>query len=77
MTQTATETVTKAVTETVTKTATETGRCSDRELCFDGNDAVEPFVAIHNMLRAHAMVGPYPNTIITLITLTLTKSNQI
>jgi len=31
------------------------GRCSDRELCFDGNDAVEPFVAIHNMLRAHAM----------------------
>jgi len=30
------------------------GRCSDRSVCWDGNDAIEPFVAAHNMLRAHA-----------------------
>ena len=30
------------------------GRCSDRQKCWDGNDAVEPFVAAHNLLRAHA-----------------------
>jgi beta-glucosidase len=31
------------------------GRCSDRTKCWDGNDAVEPFVVAHNLLRAHAV----------------------
>eukprot|EP00808_Paulinella_micropora_P007368 g41344.t1 len=30
------------------------GRCSDRAVCFDGNDRTEPFLAAHNLLRAHA-----------------------
>jgi beta-glucosidase len=31
------------------------GRCSDRSRCWDGNDAVEPFVAVHNLLLAHTV----------------------
>lgn len=30
------------------------GRCSNRTLCFSGDDQIEPFHAAHNMLRAHA-----------------------
>ena len=38
------------------------GRCSNRTLCFDGNDQVEPFHAAHNMLRAHAAAFRIWNT---------------
>eukprot|EP00929_Paragymnodinium_shiwhaense_P092645 TRINITY_DN52624_c0_g1_i1.p1 TRINITY_DN52624_c0_g1~~TRINITY_DN52624_c0_g1_i1.p1 ORF type:complete len:520 (+),score=81.06 TRINITY_DN52624_c0_g1_i1:46-1605(+) len=30
------------------------GRCSNRSLCVAGNGTIEPYVAAHNMLRAHA-----------------------
>jgi beta-glucosidase len=30
------------------------GRCGDRSACWDGDDATEPFTAVHNMLRCHA-----------------------
>jgi beta-glucosidase len=30
------------------------GRCGDREKCWGGDDATEPFIAVHNMLRCHA-----------------------
>jgi len=38
------------------------GRCSNRTLCFYGNDQVEPFHAAHNMLRAHAAAFRIWNT---------------
>lgn len=31
------------------------GRCSNREQCWHGDDAIEPFVVAHNLLRSHAM----------------------
>ena len=30
------------------------GRCSDRNICDEGDSATEPFIAAHNMLNAHA-----------------------
>ena len=30
------------------------GRCSDRSVCAQGNSSTEPYIAAHNMLRAHA-----------------------
>jgi beta-glucosidase len=30
------------------------GRCSNREMCPEGNSAVEPYLAAHHVLLAHA-----------------------
>jgi len=30
------------------------GRCGDRDKCWSGDDATEPFRAVHNMLKCHA-----------------------
>lgn len=31
------------------------GRCSNRLLCQNGNSSTEPYIVVHNVLRAHAM----------------------
>ena len=33
------------------------GRCSNRSVCAEGNTAVEPYLVMHNILRAHSRVA--------------------